>query len=101
MIAANPSRSSDVPAGPRSSNIVAASAAPNWIDVTPHSTRPIGGTRSSPGSPCAVAVCTSQHGSDDRAAPVLGGHDAVAAVALGAVQRGVGARDELVGGLVA
>ena len=38
-------RSSDVPDGPRSSNIVRASAAPTWTDVTPPSTSAKGGTR--------------------------------------------------------
>src|SRR3954469_8650910 len=39
-------RSSDVPDGPRSSNIVRATAAPICTDVTPPSTRTKGGTRS-------------------------------------------------------
>ena len=52
--AANPRRTSEVPDGPRSSNRVAARAAPIWIEVTPASTIANGGTRSIAGDGAAV-----------------------------------------------
>src|SRR4051794_36190379 len=102
MIAAKPRRSTDVPAGPRSSNSVAASAAPNWMDVMPPRTRPIGGTRSRPGSPWAGAVCVAGSTTGDGSAlrGPLGGRDhAVAPRGLRLVQRRVRAGDQRVGGL--
>src|SRR5262249_10192669 len=67
-------RSSDVPAAPRSSNIVAPSAAPNWIDVTPASTSPIGGTRSRPGRPAAAVSGVASTGrAEPPPRPLVGG----------------------------
>src|SRR4051795_3772764 len=56
--APRPTRSAEVPAGPRSSNSVAASAAPNWTDDAAPSTISGAGTRA-PRPPAGAALAAS------------------------------------------